>query len=71
MTECCTRCNRDVPIRQRDIIGGVPGWDVPYKLCGGCWDFYCSLDDGDATSQFAFDLWQKAAVRSLKPMGTA
>jgi hypothetical protein len=54
----------------RDTIGGVPGWEVPYKLCGSCCDYHLSLDDDEAEI-FAADLWQRAAVLHLKPMGTA
>jgi hypothetical protein len=63
----CTRCNQIAPIRMRDTLD----WDVPYQLCGGCWDHYCNLDDDEAISHFAIDLWKRAAVQSLAPMGNA
>jgi hypothetical protein len=54
----------------RDTLG-IPGMMVAYQLCGSCVDYYSSLDDDDATQQFAADLWQRAAVLHLKPQGTA
>ena len=70
MTELCTRCKRDAPIRIRETIGGVPGWDLPVQLCGVCWDHYNNLDD-EASAKFAQDLWCSAAVQSLTPIGNS
>jgi hypothetical protein len=71
--KCCTRCNRELPIR----LGGRLELNVPYQLCGGCVDFYNSLDNDHSVAAFVEDLWRKAAnqnvefLRSLKAAGTA
>jgi hypothetical protein len=51
--------------------------NVPYKLCGGCWDYYNSIDNDHESAAFAEDLWRLAArqsvelIRAMKPQGTA
>jgi hypothetical protein len=62
----CTNCQRMRLIALQDTLD----WGVPYKLCGDCNDHLSSLDDAEA-AQFAIQLWQKAAIRSMQPLGRA
>ena len=62
----CTRCGHEGWIRLR----GTLAWDVPYALCATCLGVYRGLDD-NAAARFAVDLWQRSAVLSLPPCGTA
>ena len=62
----CTRCRRLTTIRLADTLT----WGVKYRLCGGCLDFYRSLDE-EGMAAFAVTLWQLGAVQSLNPMGRA
>jgi hypothetical protein len=60
-------------IRWRDTLA----LNVPYKLCGGCVDYYNSIDNPHEAAAFSEDLWRLAAaqnveyLRSLKAQGTA
>jgi len=72
MTERCTRCKGEAPIRTRDTLE----FQVPFQLCGRCWDQWCHINQDDV-EDFVADLWRKAAaqsvemIRSMKPQGTA
>lgn len=60
--EACTRCKRDAPIRIRDTLA----FNVPYKLCGGCWDYYRSIDNENELAAFAEEMWRKAAAENVQ-----
>ncbi len=62
----CTNCNGPGPFPISDIFY----WNVPYRLCKACYREYDLLDDHDK-EQFGIRLWQKGAVQSLKPLGSA
>jgi hypothetical protein len=65
MSAICTRCGHEGLIRLR----GTLDWGVAYQLCATCHGVLCGLNAAEH-ERFAIDLWQRAAVRSLAPVGT-
>jgi hypothetical protein len=65
-SEACTACDLNEPI----VLRGQLAKGVPYRLCRTCAYVYARLCNAES-EQFTAELFDKAAVKSLKPAGRA